>query len=39
MSLQYEEVFSLLLPQREKGYRASQKRMKTKYYELEARYE
>src|SRR6266550_758645 len=39
MSLQYEEVFSLLLPQREKGYRASRKRMKTKYYELEARYE
>src|SRR6266550_1448973 len=39
MSLQYEEVFSLLLPQREKGYRASRKRMKTKYYELEACYE
>src|SRR6266576_918364 len=39
MSLQDEEVFSLLLPQREKGYRASRKRMKTKYYELEARYE
>src|SRR6266576_1852118 len=39
MSLQYEEVFSLPLPQREKGYRASRKRMKTKYYELEARYE
>src|SRR6266576_3324221 len=38
-SLQYEEVFSLLLPQREKGYRAYRKRMKTKYYELEARYE
>src|SRR6266576_1124430 len=39
MSLQYEEVFSLPLPQREKGYRASRKRMKTKYYELEACYE
>src|SRR6266576_389918 len=39
MSIQYEEVFSLLLPQREKGYRASRKRMKTKYYELEACYE
>src|SRR6266566_4686235 len=39
MSLQYEEVFSLLLPEKEKGYRASRKRMKIQYYELEARYE
>src|SRR6266550_4523491 len=39
MSLQYEEVFSLLLPEKEKGYRASRKQMKIQYYELEARYE
>src|SRR6266550_4351136 len=39
MNLCYEEVFSLLLPQKEKGYCDTRRQMKTKYYELEARYE
>jgi len=39
MNLSYEEVFSLLLPRKEKGYYDSRRRMKIVYYELEARYE
>jgi len=38
MNLCHDEVFSLLLPQKEKGYRISRKQMKIKYYKLETHY-
>src|SRR6266576_4899689 len=37
--LTFEETSSLLLPEKERRYHSSQKQMKTKYYELEARCE
>ncbi|KAF8344801.1 hypothetical protein F5887DRAFT_917826 [Amanita rubescens] len=39
LNLAIEETSSLLLPEKERRYRSSRKRMKTKYYELEARSE
>jgi len=39
LNLATEEIFSLLLPEKERRYRSSRKRMKDKYYKLEARYE
>ena len=39
LNLAIEEISSLLLPEKERRYRSSRKRMKDKYYALEARYE